>query len=73
MAEKAQPQRHWPTPDILKRAKFVDDAGPIRFVDTEAATPSTGLIDRSGLGYRGLRWASLAATTFPESISATWL
>ena len=30
-------QRRWPTPDILRRAQFVNDAGPIRFVDTEAA------------------------------------
>jgi Helix-turn-helix domain len=30
-------QRHWPAPDILRRARFVYDAGPIRFVDTEAA------------------------------------
>lgn len=37
MREKAQPQRRWPTPGILKRARFVDNAGPIRFVDTEAA------------------------------------
>lgn len=37
MGEKSKPQRRWPTPDILRRARFVDDAGPIRFVDTEAA------------------------------------
>ncbi len=37
MAKKSRPQQRWPTPDILRRAKFVDDAGPIRFVNTEAA------------------------------------
>jgi hypothetical protein len=34
---KENPQRRWPTTDILTRAVFTDDAGPIRFVDTEAA------------------------------------
>lgn len=34
---KQNPQRRWPTADILTRAVFTDDAGPIRFVDTEAA------------------------------------
>ncbi|PRD41052.1 DNA-binding protein [Phyllobacterium phragmitis] len=37
MREKAKTQRRWPTHDILRRAQFVEDAGPIRFVDTEAA------------------------------------
>jgi hypothetical protein len=37
MREKSQSQRRWPTPDVLKRALFVEDAGRIRFVDTEAA------------------------------------
>lgn len=37
MREEDKQQRRWPTPDILRRAKFVEDAGPIRFVDTEAA------------------------------------
>lgn len=37
MRDQAKSQRRWPSPDILRRAKFVDDAGPIRFVDTEAA------------------------------------
>ena len=30
-------ENHWPPLAILKRAKFVKDAGPIRFVDTGAA------------------------------------
>lgn len=37
MCEDAKAQRRWPSPDILRRARFVDDAGEIRFVDTEAA------------------------------------
>ncbi|MER8954558.1 helix-turn-helix domain-containing protein [Mesorhizobium sp. M0833] len=27
----------WPSADLLTRATFVNDAGPIRFVDTDAA------------------------------------
>jgi hypothetical protein len=37
MREGTNQQRRWPDADILHRARFVDDAGPIRFVDTEAA------------------------------------
>ena len=37
MADSPSPQRRWPAPDIARRARFVRDAGPIRFVDTEAA------------------------------------
>jgi hypothetical protein len=37
MHEEAKSQCQWPMPGILPRAKFVEDAGPIRFVDTEAA------------------------------------
>ena len=37
MQDDATQQRRWPTPDILRRARFVNDTGPIRFVDTEAA------------------------------------
>ena len=37
MREKTKAQRRWPTPDVLRRAQFVSDPGPIRFVDTEAA------------------------------------
>ena len=37
MQDSPTQQRRWPTPDILRRAQFVKDAGPIRFVDTEAA------------------------------------
>ncbi|MFD2236714.1 helix-turn-helix domain-containing protein [Aureimonas populi] len=54
MAEKAQSQRRWPTPDILKRAKFVNDAGPIRFVDTEAAARYLALEAHTLECYRSL-------------------
>lgn len=37
MRNDANQQRHWPTADILRRARFIDDAGPIRFVNTESA------------------------------------
>lgn len=37
MRKDANQQRRWSTADIQRRARFVDDAGPIRFVDTEAA------------------------------------
>lgn len=52
MAEKSQ--RRWPTPDILKRAMFVDDAGPIRFVDTEAAARYLALEAHTLECYRSL-------------------
>ena len=54
MAEKAQSQRRWPTPDILKRAKFVDDAGPIRCVNTEAAARYLALEAHTLECYRSL-------------------
>ncbi|SJZ78661.1 DNA-binding protein [Consotaella salsifontis] len=34
---KENPQRRWPTAEIISRAVFSRDPGPIRFVDTEAA------------------------------------
>ena len=54
MAERAQPQRRWPTPDILRRAKFVAHAGPIRFVDTEAAARYLALEAHTLECYRSL-------------------
>lgn len=54
MPERAKPERRWPTPDILKRAKFVDDAGPIRFVDTEAAARYLALEAHTLECYRSL-------------------
>lgn len=37
MSSTTPSQRRWPSPEVLGRATFVRDAGPIRFVDTEAA------------------------------------
>jgi hypothetical protein len=54
MGKKADQQRRWPTPDIVRRAKFVDDAGPIRFVDTEAAARYLGLEAHSLECYRSV-------------------
>lgn len=54
MREEAKAQRRWPTPDILRRAKFVADAGPIRFVDTEAAARYLALEAHTLECYRSL-------------------
>ena len=54
MRKKAEPQRRWPTPEILKRAKFVEEAGPIRFVDTEAAARYLALEAHTLECYRSL-------------------
>ncbi|AXC49751.1 DNA-binding protein [Paracoccus suum] len=54
MREEAKAQRRWPTPDILRRAQFVDDAGPIRFVDTEAAARYLALSAHTLECYRSL-------------------
>ena len=54
MRKDANPQRRWPTPDILRRSRFVDDAGPIRFVDTEAAARYLALEAHTLECYRSL-------------------
>lgn len=54
MREDANQQRRWPTADILRRARFVDDAGPIRFVDTEAAARYLALEAHTLECYRSL-------------------
>jgi hypothetical protein len=54
MRKDAYPQHQWPTPDILRRARFVDDAGPIRFVDTEAAARYLALEAHTLECYRSL-------------------
>lgn len=54
MGENADQRRRWPTPDIVRRARFVDDAGPIRFVDTEAAARYLGLEAHSLECYRSV-------------------
>lgn len=47
-------QRRWPTPDTIQRAQFADDAGPIRFVDTEAAARYLTLTPHTLECYRSL-------------------
>ena len=47
-------ENHWPPLAILKRAKFVKDAGPIRFVDTEAAARYLALEAHSLECYRSV-------------------
>lgn len=54
MREEAKAQRRWPTPEILRCAQFVDDAGPIRFVDTEAAARYLALSAHTLECYRSL-------------------
>lgn len=44
----------WPSTKLLQRAKFVDDAGPVRFVDTEAAARYLALEAHSLECYRSL-------------------
>lgn len=39
MRKAANQQRRWRAADILRRARFLDDAGPIRLVDIEAVAP----------------------------------
>lgn len=46
--------RQWPTPDILQRARFVTDAGPIRFLDTLAAAQYLALEAHTLECYRSL-------------------
>jgi hypothetical protein len=47
-------ENHWPSLSILQRAKFADDAGPIRFVDTEAAARYLSLEGHSLECYRSV-------------------
>jgi len=44
----------WPTAAILARAVFVDEAGPVRFVDTEAASKYLALDAHTLECYRSL-------------------
>ena len=54
MRKDANQRRRWPTADILRRARFVDDAGPMRFVDTEAAARYLALEAHTLECYRSL-------------------
>lgn len=47
-------QSRWPSADLLKRAVFVKEAGPIRFVDTEAAARYLALEAHTLECYRSL-------------------
>ena len=44
----------WPSADILTRATFVKEAGPVRFVDTEAAARYLALDAHTLECYRSL-------------------
>lgn len=44
----------WPTADLLARATFVKEAGPVRFVDTEAAAKYLALDAHTLECYRSL-------------------
>jgi hypothetical protein len=54
MPRDRKAENHWPPLSILQRAKFVDDAGPILFVDTEAAARYLALEGHSLECYRSL-------------------
>ncbi|WP_395697802.1 helix-turn-helix transcriptional regulator [Methylocella sp.] len=54
MREEAKALRRWPTSDILGRAEFVADVGPIRFVDTETAARYLALSAHTLECYRSL-------------------
>lgn len=54
MPDKSSRQQRWPAPNILRRAKFVKDAGPIRFVDTEAAARYLALTTHTLECYRSV-------------------
>jgi hypothetical protein len=50
----SEPDKSRPTPDILQRAQFVKNAGPIHFVDTEAAARYLALEAHTLECYRSL-------------------
>lgn len=54
MADKSKSPRRWPTAGILRRAEFVKEAGPIRFVDTESAARHLALEAHTLECYRSL-------------------
>lgn len=64
MADKSKSPRRWPAADILRRAEFVKEAGPIRFVGTECAARR--------LAWRRTRWSATAplARGLPTTSSA---
>ncbi len=54
MPDKSSLQQRWPAPNILRRAKFVQDVGPIRFVDSEAAARYLALTPHTLECYRSV-------------------
>ena len=44
----------WPSADLMARATFVNEAGPVRFVDTEAAAKYLALDAHTLACYRSL-------------------
>ena len=48
------PTRKWPSAQLLARATYVEEAGPVRFVDTEAAARYLALDAHSLECYRSL-------------------
>lgn len=48
------PRRKWPSAQLMARATFVEEAGPVRFVDTEAAARYLALDAHSLECYRSL-------------------
>lgn len=54
MSDCRNPDGRWPTADIMRRARHVDDTGLIPFVDTEAAARYLSLSPHSLECYRSL-------------------
>ncbi len=54
MPASAEGNRHFPTRELLERAEFTDDAGIIRFVDTDAAARLLNLMPHTLESYRSL-------------------
>lgn len=54
MSSKTQFPSRWPSADIMRRAVFVDDVSPIRFVDTKAAALYLALETHTLECYRSL-------------------
>ena len=51
---RANNRAKWPLADLLARATYVEDAGPVRFVDTEAAARYLALDSHTLECYRSL-------------------
>lgn len=54
MSDCRNPDARWPTADIMRRARIVEDTGLIPFVDTEAAARYLALSPHSLECYRSL-------------------